>query len=407
VSTRSEAFQRWASEVSGVDWYWYSKVLSGNDTLLNGAHQAGPYIPRDVLFELFPSIALSATLNPRALVQVLIDSHGSETEATAIWYNNRIAGSGTRNEARMTNWGGRSSPVLDPEATGSICILAFHREAEGDADLCRVWLCSSLDEEDAVTDLIGSVDPGTSQFFRGSALGVVPAARTAPDLPCRMTLEEIPQNWRFAFPEAQELVRRATENLPSMKSRSPDERLLRRRVCEFEIFRSVEDAVILPRIREGFATVDLFVSFANAVTNRRKSRSGASLELHARTIFDEEGLSYSHDEFSEGRKRPDFLFPSAEAYRNHDFPTAQLKMLAVKTTCKDRWRQILNEADRIPNKYLLTLQEGVSYHQFEEMAGAGVSLVVPAPIHSSYPKSIRPLLLSLSEFIRIVREQSA
>jgi hypothetical protein len=48
---------------------------------------------------------------------------------------------------------------------------------------------------------------------------------------------------------------------------------------------------------------------ANAVTNRRKAGSGLSLELHARTIFDEEGLRYSHVEVSEGKKRPDFLFP--------------------------------------------------------------------------------------------------
>lgn len=404
MSTRSEAFQRWASLVSGPDWFWYAKVLSGNDTLLNGAHQAGPYVPRDVIFELFPSISRSAALNPRSSIQVLIDSHGAEAAATAIWYNNRVAGGGTRNEARVTNWGGRASPLLDPEATGSICILAFHRAATGgDADVCRVWLCSSVEEEEAVTDLIGPVDPGVSQFFRGTAQGVVPARGTVPDLPCRISVEEMPQKWRFAFPEAHELVRRATENLPSVRERSPDERLLRRRVCEYEIFRSVEDAVVLPRIREGFATVDLFVSFANSVTNRRKSRSGASLELHTKTIFDEEGLAYSHDEYSEGRKRPDFLFPSAEAYRNPGFPAERLQMLAVKTTCKDRWRQILNEADRVPRKFLLTLQEGVSYHQFDEMTEAGVSLVVPAPVHSSYPKQIRQHLLSLSHFIGLTR----
>ena len=32
-------------------------------------------------------------------------------------------------------------------------------------------------------------------------------------------------------------------------------------------------------------------------------------------------------------------------------------MLAVKTTCKDRWRQILNEADKIHQVHLFTLRE--------------------------------------------------
>ena len=34
-------------------------------------------------------------------------------------------------------------------------------------------------------------------------------------------------------------------------------------------------------------------------------------------------------------------------------------MLAVKTACRNRWHQILNEAGQITTKHLLTLQEGV------------------------------------------------
>ena len=78
-------------------------------------------------------------------------------------------------------------------------------------------------------------------------------------------------------------------------------------------------------------------------------------------------------------------------------------MLAVKTTCKDRWRQILNEANRIPTKHLLTLQEGVSEGQFKEMSEAGVQLVVPAPLASSFPESVRPHLQTLESFIGDVR----
>ena len=56
-------------------------------------------------------------------------------------------------------------------------------------------------------------------------------------------------------------------------------------------------------------------------------------------------------------------------------------MLAAKTTCKDRWRQILNEAARIDVKHLLTVQEGVSSPQFREMKEEGVRLVVPKTLH--------------------------
>jgi hypothetical protein len=78
-------------------------------------------------------------------------------------------------------------------------------------------------------------------------------------------------------------------------------------------------------------------------------------------------------------------------------------MLAVKTTCKDRWRQILNEAARIRRKHLLTLQEGISEGQFQEMTEAEVQLVVPAPLIARYPRDIQPHLQSLERFIAEVR----
>lgn len=97
------------------------------------------------------------------------------------------------------------------------------------------------------------------------------------------------------------------------------------------------------------------------------------------------------------------IFPSGSAYKNRNFPTERLRLLAVKTTCKDRWRQVLNEAERIATKHLLTLQEGVSVNQFREMTDAGVKLVVPSPIIHQYPDSIQPHLLTLERFIGEVR----
>ncbi len=58
-------------------------------------------------------------------------------------------------------------------------------------------------------------------------------------------------------------------------------------------------------------------------------------------------------------------------------------MLAVKTTCKDRWRQILNEADKIHQVHLFTLREGVSLAQYREMRESGVRLVVPSSLHKN------------------------
>lgn len=140
---------------------------------------------------------------------------------------------------------------------------------------------------------------------------------------------------------------------------------------------------------------------------RRKARAGRSLELHARTIFLEEKLrehqDFSYDCESEPDKRPDFLFPSETAYKKASYSADKLRMLAVKTTCKDRWRQILNEADRIKTKHLLTLQEGVSENQFREMVQAKVTLVVPKPLIIKYPRMVQPHLQTLESFIRDIK----
>jgi len=96
---------------------------------------------------------------------------------------------------------------------------------------------------------------------------------------------------------------------------------------------------------------------------------------------------------TENRKKPDFLFPSGRAYHDYAFPTVKLHMLASKTCCKDRWRQVLNEANRIKTKHLFTLQQGVSGPQLQEMRDNNVELIVPAPYMTSFPKEWRGFIV--------------
>ena len=143
---------------------------------------------------------------------------------------------------------------------------------------------------------------------------------------------------------------------------------------------------------------------ANIVLNRRKSRAGKSLEHHLSAIFDGNHISYTSQAITEGNKRPDFIFPSSEAYHNNEFPTEKLTFLAAKTTCKDRWRQILNEADRLRNrqKFLCTLQQGISLSQMNEMEAENITLVVPAQYISSYPANKQASIWTISKFINYV-----
>ncbi|EFB3740269.1 restriction endonuclease, partial [Escherichia coli] len=209
----------------------------------------------------------------------------------------------------------------------------------------------------------------------------------------------IPEDWKKRFPSGNEIIQYAAGHY-AKNSKDPDEQLIDRRRVEYDIFLLVEELHVLDIIKKGFDSVDEFIALANSVSNRRKSRAGKSLELHLEKLFIEHGLRhFSTQAVTEGNKKPDFLFPSAEAYHNAEFPVENLRMLAVKTTCKDRWRQILNEADKIHQVHLFTLQEGVSSAQYREMKDAGVRLVVPSTLHKKYPEAVREELITLGAFI--------
>ena len=74
-------------------------------------------------------------------------------------------------------------------------------------------------------------------------------------------------------------------------------------------------------------------------------------------------------------------------------------VLGLKTTCRDRWRQVLNEGKRVTAKHLLTLQPAMSRAQLEEMREARLQLIVPAPLHAGYDLPDDCRLLSVREFV--------
>jgi hypothetical protein len=148
--------------------------------------------------------------------------------------------------------------------------------------------------------------------------------------------------------------------------------------------------------------VDDFMGFSLSVQNRRKARAGSALENHVEHILLANGAGYSRGKVTERKSNPDFVFPGVEQYRNATFPAARLSMLAVKSTCKERWRQVLPEAHRISEKHLLTLEPGISLPQTDEMRVNRVQLVIPRPRQSSYLPEQRNELMDLEGFLALV-----
>lgn len=392
----------WITEFARPDNLWYVKRLSGNDTLANRTHQAGPYVPKPVIFDVLPSLPKMPGGNPRIGLPAFIDSHADSREVQAIWYNQF-----TRNEARITGWGGGASALLDPDSTGALAAFVFvGADGAEDVSSLHVWVCEGYEDE-VIEDRVGPVEPGRWTTWRAGTAANLLAPAPKALASCRLAAADMPPEWLKGFPTGEAIIRKTVELRP-LQNEEPDARLLVRRACEYELFKSVEEVVELSRIQQGFGNINDFVQRALTILQRRKARSGRSLELHAREILIEEGftpnIDFSHSPTSEGDKRPDFLFPNQASYQDATFPPERLRMLAAKTTLKDRWRQVLNEANRVKRKHLLTLQEGVSENQFNEMLEAKVQLVVPRKLIEKFPASVQPKLLTLRDFIAELRQ---
>lgn len=174
---------------------------------------------------------------------------------------------------------------------------------------------------------------------------------------------------------------------------------------EEELFRAFEKGLIDKKLNVGFASVDDFISYSLSVQNRRKSRAGHSFENHLSALFSLHELKFDQQKITENKERPDFVFPGIKEYRDEAFQVELLTMLGAKSTCKDRWRQVLQEASRIPHKHLITLEAAISVDQTTQMQGKNLQLVVPRSIATTYTPMQQEWLMSVESFIGFVKEK--
>lgn len=209
------------------------------------------------------------------------------------------------------------------------------------------------------------------------------------------------QQFGKCFPSTKEMsdFARVLVNAESMDA---DDKLVAWLSREEDLFRALEKVIVQEKLDIGFKDVDDFISYSLSIHNRRKARMGYALQNHLAALFDANGLRYDSQATTEGRKKPDFLFPGKKEYHDLTFSTGLLVMLGAKSTCKDRWRQILTEADRIRVKHLCTLEQGISVEQTNEMRNAEVKLVIPSAVHTTYTTGQLKDVLTVEGFIEHV-----
>lgn len=214
------------------------------------------------------------------------------------------------------------------------------------------------------------------------------------------------------FPGTRDFSRFARESAAEADPvNDPDGALVTWMDHEEHLFRVFERHLVATRLKDGFgpdgADVDEFIGYSLSVQNRRKSRVGHAFEGHLEAIFHANSLAFERGtkkaHFTENNNKPDFLFPDFARYHDATYPDNRLFILGAKTTCKDRWRQVIAEANRIKRKHLVTLEAAISETQTDQMEASAVQLIVPEPIAATYSSRQRQWLMSLGEFIKLVR----
>lgn len=191
----------------------------------------------------------------------------------------------------------------------------------------------------------------------------------------------------------------------------PDGAVVKWMEREEMLFKVLEKNNVEKKLKLGFGKngidVDDFIHFSLSVHNTRKSRAGFAFEHHLAKIFDTHSVYYSRGKKTEMNRKPDFIFPGIDQYRSNSFDSSLLTMLGLKTTAKDRWRQVLSEAARIKHKHLITLEPSISKNQTDEMKSENLRLVVPIGIIETYSAEQRHEMLTLRNFIEVVRDKQA
>ena len=356
------------------------------------------------------------TDRPTRFVWLGDENEGFSEDSYVTWYDARERHP-RRTEHRLYF---RSNPVMERASARDLLIIARRPSgelmiivvAEGSTEENRLaWLFGLSAQEIGVRFTYQDLENGDDQRVGFAARFILEELGIGIEEPEADRLDGLLEHFKGVFPTTAEFSDFARDTLPDIDPRDdPDTAVLAWMDHEEKLFRRMEHYAVAQRLRDGFwagevADVDGFISFSLSVQNRRKARAGYALEHHLGEIFRICELKYQRQAVTEHNSRPDFLFPGATEYHDRNFPEAGLSMLGVKSTCKDRWRQVLSEAARISAKHLLTLEPGISENQTNEMQANEVQLVLPSELHSTYTNVQQMWLMDIREFIDHIRKQ--
>lgn len=332
-----------------------------------------------------------------------------ENTGDLTWYDAREHHP-TRSEHRLYYSDNQVIPTANPgdlivvARTDENNVVVFVAPKGSTSEKQLLWLfdIDEVENKFIVKDLrTEKSDVGFAGRYIISSLGIE-IEETAPNY-----LDEILSLFGNQFPPTQAFSAYARSTLKDLSPADhPDETLMAWLEREELLFKTLETVIVKERLAKGFGKdgtdVDEFINFSLSVQNRRKSRAGHSFENHLAIIFGKCGIAFSKGSVTERNNKPDFLFPGHSQYHSDTFSTELLTMLGVKTTAKDRWRQVLAEAERIQHKHMITLEPSISKNQTDEMYAKHLQLIIPTPIMPTFSVEQQKQIINLSDFIGYV-----
>ncbi|WP_448244831.1 type II restriction endonuclease [Pseudoxanthomonas mexicana] len=386
----------------------FIKKLSRNDTSWaddTGKHQAGFYIPRPIREQgFFPDLIASNPDKPHifhAEFNVLWPQTGETTLSGMRHYSNKGP------ETHFT----RLPHTLFRNLTPASLLLSgkFKATIAG----CWYWMIvlDSADEEAELLETVLDIQSGfhyalfsAAQFEEASRLqqddkhelidrlqhairngSLESTAREYANLPSPQIIAEDAR--------AQWLRKHGLDHFdPWLIARPGDAIMEISRDIEFTLYRKYElrrRAAELVALLSGKG--DLVTSVVNhfpdidrlllSASQQRKTRAGRSFEHHIAASLEAGGIRFVEQAVTGGR-RPDFVMPDLRTLQSRNRAPSEALVLAAKTTLRERWKQVSSE--RMDCEVLLaTVDDRVAASTVNEMAAAGIRLVVPESLKAS------------------------
>lgn len=384
------------------------KKLSRNDTSWaghSGSNQAGFYIPTALRGSgFFPSLEAPNPAKPHIFVaelHVLWPQTGESTRSNMRHYSNKGS------EAHFT----RLPKALFRDLTPASLLLAgrFSRPVGG----CGWWIVV-LDSASEEAELLETVLDLPVDFHHGifPAPHFKSAQRDDAD-----ELEELAQQFREAIrtgtlpslvahygtiPDPASIARQAREqwllaeglaSFDPWKIDAPGDAIMKiSREIEYRLYRGHElrrRAAELLSILSGSSDLPSTVvrkypeidAVLLSASQQRKTRAGRSFEHHIAAALKAGNVLFQEQAVTGGR-RPDFVMPDLRTLRSRKRASSDALVLAAKTTLRERWKQVSSERLNC-DVYLATVDDRVAKASIQEMAGAGIQLVVPESLKVS------------------------